>query len=180
MQKEHGRKEKDSGAETPKAKSAKARGKRSQDNAAGPTQKGDNVVHFTAPNWENYLTIPALAGYLERIASERGLEIEQRNFKRFALYRPVGRYKRDYVVITIAADGTVGPIAGAAEKALAAEHDGAQLFLVPKDNADEARRWVHDLQVVPVERFDDAVRFLCGLEPRTATLTSPVQPPPCG
>jgi Lon-like protease len=93
-----------------------------------------------------------------------------------------GDLTRGYFVAgtgTIAADGTVGPIGGAAEKALAAEHDGAQLFLVPKDNADDARRWVHDLQVVPVERFDDAVRYLCGLEPRTGTLASPVQPPPC-
>jgi hypothetical protein len=70
-------------------------------------QGSDNVVTFTAPSWEDYRTIPALAAYLERIASAHGLEIEQRNFKRFALYRPVGRYKRDYIVITIAADGTV-------------------------------------------------------------------------
>jgi Lon-like protease len=93
-----------------------------------------------------------------------------------------GDLTRGYFVAgtgTIAVDGTVGPIGGAAEKALAAEHDGAEVFLVPKDNADDARRWVHSLQIVPIERFEDAVHFLCSLEPKTATLASPVQPPPC-
>src|SRR5262245_38745085 len=105
MQKEQ---DKASGVKTPKAKSAQHnKEKKQQHNAAGPVEQDDNVVNFTAPNWENYLTIPPLAAYLDRIAAMRGLEIEQRNFKRFALYRPVGRYKRDYVVITIAADGTV-------------------------------------------------------------------------
>src|SRR5262245_49099088 len=105
MQKEQ---DKASGVKTPKAKSAQHnKEKKQQHNAAGPVEQDDNVVNFTAPNWENYLTIPPLAAYLNRIAAERCLEIEQRNFKRFALYRPVGRYKRDYIVITIAADGTV-------------------------------------------------------------------------
>jgi PDZ domain-containing protein len=93
-----------------------------------------------------------------------------------------GDLTRGYFVVgtgTIAADGTVGPVGGAAEKAVAAEHDGATLFLVPKDNADEARRWVKTLQVVPVERIDDAVKFLCGLPPRADTATSPIAPTPC-
>jgi Lon-like protease len=93
-----------------------------------------------------------------------------------------GDLTRGYFVAgtgTIAADGTVGPVGGAAEKALAAEHDGAQIFLAPKDNADEARRWVHGLQIVPVERLDDAVHFLCGLEPKATTVASPIQPTPC-
>ncbi len=80
---------------------------------------------------------------------------------------------------TISADGLVGPVGGAAEKALAAEHDGAQIFLVPKDNIDEARRWVRNLQIVPIDRFDDAVRYLCSLEPRPTTVASPIQPTPC-
>ena len=92
-----------------------------------------------------------------------------------------GDLTRGYFVAgtgTIAADGTVGPVGGAAEKALAAEHDGAQVFLVPKDNADEARRWVHTIQVVPVEHFEDGVRFLCSLQPLPSA-TSPVTPTPC-
>ncbi len=94
-----------------------------------------------------------------------------------------GDLTRGYFVAgtgTIGADGTVGPVGGAAEKAIAAEHDGAQVFLVPRDNFDEARRWVKGLQIVPVDRMDDAVRFLCGVEPRTQTLASPIAPTPCG
>jgi PDZ domain-containing protein len=93
-----------------------------------------------------------------------------------------GDLTRGYFVAgtgTIAADGSVGPIGGAAEKALAAEKDGAQLFLVPKDNVEDARKWVQNLQIVPVERFDDAVRYLCGLEPRSTNEASPIQPTPC-
>lgn len=93
-----------------------------------------------------------------------------------------GDLTRGYFVVgtgTIAADGTVGPVGGAAEKAIAAEHDGAAFFLVPEDNVDEARRWVKTLQVVPIERLDDAVKFLCGLEERPQTVTSPIAPTPC-
>jgi PDZ domain-containing protein len=93
-----------------------------------------------------------------------------------------GDLTRGYFVAgtgTIAADGTVGPVGGAAEKAVAAEHDGAAVFLVPRDNADEARRWVKALQVVPVERIDDAVKFLCGMQERPQTATSPILPKPC-
>jgi PDZ domain-containing protein len=92
-----------------------------------------------------------------------------------------GDLTRGYFVAgtgTLAADGTVGPVGGAAEKALAAEHDGAQVFLVPKDNVDEARRWVRTLQVVPIERFDDGVHYLCSLPP-LPTASSSALPTPC-
>jgi PDZ domain-containing protein len=90
-----------------------------------------------------------------------------------------GDLTRGYYVAgtgTIAADGSVSPIGGAGEKALAAERDGAQVFLVPKDNADEAQRWVHSMRIVPVERFEDAVRFLCSLDPLPSA--SSADPPP--
>jgi PDZ domain-containing protein len=92
-----------------------------------------------------------------------------------------GDLTRGYYVAgtgTIAQDGTVGAVGGAAEKALAAEQDGAQVFLVPTDDAEEAHRWVHNLQIVPVARFDDAVRALCALPP-TSNAASPDLPAPC-
>jgi PDZ domain-containing protein len=92
-----------------------------------------------------------------------------------------GDLTRGYFVAgtgTIAQDGTVGAVGGAAEKALAAEQDGAQIFLVPKDDASEAGRWVHNLQIVPVENFQDAVNALCALQP-LPTATSPDTPTPC-
>jgi PDZ domain-containing protein len=90
-----------------------------------------------------------------------------------------GDLTRGYYVAgtgTINQDGTVGPVGGAAEKAVAAEDDGASIFLVPKENFDDARRWVRNLQVVPVERLDDAVAFLCGLSPAPGVPTTPPQP----
>ncbi|MBV9545601.1 MAG: PDZ domain-containing protein [Chloroflexi bacterium] len=92
-----------------------------------------------------------------------------------------GDLTRGYFVAgtgTLAADGTVGPIGGAAEKALAAEQEGAQVFIVPKDNSEEAHRWVRSLEIVPVGTFDDAVHALCGLSP-LPTAASPDPPTPC-
>jgi len=93
-----------------------------------------------------------------------------------------GDLTRGYYVAgtgTIAQDGTVGPVGGAAEKALAAEQDGAQIFLVPADDAEEAHRWVHSIQIVPVSHFEDAVHALCALPPITDNLASPDPPTPC-
>jgi PDZ domain-containing protein len=92
-----------------------------------------------------------------------------------------GDLTRGYFVAgtgTIAQDGTVGAVGGAAEKALAAQQDGAQVFLVPKDDAEEARRWVRDLQVVPVERFEDAIQALCALSPLPSAASAEL-PTPC-
>ena len=92
-----------------------------------------------------------------------------------------GDLTRGYYVAgtgTIAADGTVGAVGGAAEKALAAEQDGAQVFLVPSDDADEAQRWVHNLQIVPIDRFEDGVRALCALPPM-GSAAGPEPPTPC-
>ncbi len=94
-----------------------------------------------------------------------------------------GDLTRGYYVAgtgTIAQDGTVGAVGGAAEKALAAEQDGAQIFLVPADDADEAHRWVHSIQIVPVSHLEDAVQALCALPPITDKLASPEPPAPCG
>jgi Lon-like protease len=93
-----------------------------------------------------------------------------------------GDLTRGYYVAgtgTIAIDGTVGAVGGAAEKALAAEEDGAQLFLVPRDDYQDARRWVTRIQITPIERFDDAIRALCALEP-LPTVATPEPPTPCG
>jgi PDZ domain-containing protein len=92
-----------------------------------------------------------------------------------------GDLTRGYYVAgtgTIAQDGTVGAVGGAAEKALAAEQAGAQIFLVPKDDAEDAHRWVHQLRIVPVERLQDAVAALCALSPLPGASSS-VVPTPC-
>jgi len=92
-----------------------------------------------------------------------------------------GDLTRGYYVAgtgTIAQDGTVGAVGGAAEKALAAEEAGAQIFLVPKDDAAEAYRWVHTIQIIPVATFDEAIHALCALPPGPNPASADV-PTPC-
>ncbi len=61
----------------------------------------------------------------------------------------------------IASDGTVGPIGGISFKLIAANEDGANTFLVPKDNCAEAVRTAPDgMRLVRVNTLDDAVNAL--------------------
>jgi PDZ domain-containing protein len=65
---------------------------------------------------------------------------------------------------TIEADGKVGPIGGIDSKVLTVAHQHVKYFLVPVDDADEARAHAPaDLQIVPVATLDDAVNFLLSI-----------------
>jgi PDZ domain-containing protein len=66
---------------------------------------------------------------------------------------------------TISVDGSVGPIGGAAEKVVAAERDGAEVFLVPREDFAEAQTRAGSIRLVAVDQLGDALRALCGLEP---------------
>ncbi len=57
-------------------------------------------------------------------------------------------------------DGTVSPIGGVKQKAIAARRAGADLFLVPDGNFEEARDAVDGLDVVAVSDFDEALSVL--------------------
>ncbi|MDP9071589.1 MAG: PDZ domain-containing protein [Actinomycetota bacterium] len=62
---------------------------------------------------------------------------------------------------TIDGRGRVGPVGGVAEKVAAAERADAVLFLVPRAEADLAKRAAGPrLRVVPVDTFDDALAAL--------------------
>jgi len=62
---------------------------------------------------------------------------------------------------TIAGDGTVGRVGGTGQKAAAVRAKGIKLFLVPRaDYADAQAHAGKDLQVVPVDNLDDALRVL--------------------
>lgn len=56
--------------------------------------------------------------------------------------------------------GRVGPVGGVRQKVAAARRAGAQVFLVPSSEADEARRAAGPMRVLPVSTLDDAVRAL--------------------
>jgi PDZ domain-containing protein len=61
---------------------------------------------------------------------------------------------------TISADGTVGPIGGIHQKVLAVRQSGAELFLVPRSEYDEAEKYAGPLRIEPVDNIDDALKVL--------------------
>jgi PDZ domain-containing protein len=60
----------------------------------------------------------------------------------------------------IGCDGSVQPIGGIEQKIAGAERRGADIFLTPKANAEAARTAADDVQIVPIETFDEAVTYL--------------------
>jgi PDZ domain-containing protein len=65
-------------------------------------------------------------------------------------------------------DGTVRPIGGAMQKAVGVRQAKADVFLVPAgENAEEARRSAGNVRVIPVESFQQALRALATLPPRS-------------
>jgi PDZ domain-containing protein len=63
-------------------------------------------------------------------------------------------------------DGSVGAVGGIKQKTIGARRAGADVFLVPGDNAREARRYAGGLRVIPVKSFRQALRALATLKPR--------------
>ena len=68
--------------------------------------------------------------------------------------------KRVAVTGEIFDDGTVGEIGGVGQKAVAARHRGAQLFIVPMGEVAEARSRAGSLPVVGVKTLADALKAL--------------------
>jgi PDZ domain-containing protein len=64
----------------------------------------------------------------------------------------------------IACDGGVGAIGGITQKVAGAEEEGAEIFLAPAANAEEAAEAAGDIEIVPVSNFQEALDYLEGLE----------------
>ncbi|HET8874478.1 MAG TPA: S16 family serine protease, partial [Gaiellaceae bacterium] len=62
-------------------------------------------------------------------------------------------------------DGSVRPVGGIKQKTIGARRAGMDFFLVPGDNAAEARRYADGLRIVPVDSFQQALRRLATLTP---------------
>jgi PDZ domain-containing protein len=74
---------------------------------------------------------------------------------------------------SISGDGTVGPIGGIRHKMSTAAEAGATVFLVPKENCDEARTVAQDtMTLIKAENLTQTVDAL-------QTLTAGGQPPTC-
>jgi PDZ domain-containing protein len=57
-------------------------------------------------------------------------------------------------------DGEVLPIGGVKQKAIGAREAGADIFLVPDANYEDARKAVDDLEIIPVSTLDEALSVL--------------------
>jgi Lon-like protease len=78
------------------------------------------------------------------------------------LGRDLDRGRRIAVTGELGLDGKVGAIGGVKQKTIGARDAGAQLLLVPDENAREASRYAEGLEVVAVSSFDEAMTRLRG------------------
>ena len=76
------------------------------------------------------------------------------------LGRDVDAGRRVAVTGTLDLDGRVSAIGGIKQKTIGAEEAGADVFVVPKANADEARKYAEDMEIVAVSSFDEALSKL--------------------
>ncbi len=78
-------------------------------------------------------------------------------------------------------DGTVGAIGGVKQKVIAAKRAGADVFLVPQDNLEEAEQYADGLRVVGVGSFDEALIALGVTDIGAARQAAPApEPTPAG
>lgn len=83
------------------------------------------------------------------------------------LGRDVDRGYRVAATGEIFLDGSVAKVGGVKQKTIGARRSGMDLFLVPGENAAEARRHAKGLRVIPVDSFQQALRALATLTPKT-------------
>ena len=84
------------------------------------------------------------------------------------LGRDVDRGHRIAATGEIELDGRVEPIGGVRQKTIGVKRAGVDIFLVPAgDNAREAARYADGLRIIPVRNFQQALRALATLRPRS-------------
>jgi PDZ domain-containing protein len=82
--------------------------------------------------------------------------------------RDVDRGNKVAATGVIAPDGEVGEIGGVQQKTIGARRAHADVFLVPAgDNYREALKYAHGLRIIPVKTFQQALRALATLPPKT-------------
>jgi PDZ domain-containing protein len=80
------------------------------------------------------------------------------------LGREVDKGRRIVVTGELSLDGAVEAIGGVKQKTIGAREAGADVFVVPEDNAPEAEKYADGLEIVPVSTFEEALGEL-GVEP---------------
>jgi PDZ domain-containing protein len=81
------------------------------------------------------------------------------------LGRDLDHGKRIAATGEIALDGSVLPVGGIKQKTIGARRSGADVFLVPGENAAEARKYADGLRIIPVDSFQQALHELATLAP---------------
>lgn len=81
---------------------------------------------------------------------------------------------------TIDLAGRVGPVGGVPQKTVAVRRAGAEVFLVPRDEFDEAKRFAGDMEVIPVDTLDDALAALASVGADTSNLAQSAPGRPAG
>lgn len=77
---------------------------------------------------------------------------------------------------TIELNGTVEPVGGVEQKAVAAREAGAALMIVPDGEAEAARPFAGRMKVVAVKTLDDALEALAGIGGNALALPPPAPP----
>jgi PDZ domain-containing protein len=72
----------------------------------------------------------------------------------------IARGRRIVATGELTLDGEVASVGGLKQKTIAARRAGADVFLVPRPNAEEARAEAGDLEIVPVSTFAEALSLL--------------------
>jgi PDZ domain-containing protein len=76
---------------------------------------------------------------------------------------------------TMSLDGSVGPVGGGAQKAIAVRDAGYEVFLVPSDELEEVREAVgDDVEVIAVDTLDDALKALEALGGNAGSLLAAI------
>lgn len=88
-----------------------------------------------------------------------GLALALAIYSKVAGWGPAGG-KKVVASGALASDGSVVPVGGIRQKAAAARALGADVFVVPSDNAEEARAAAPDLEVLGVTSFEEAIEAL--------------------
>lgn len=84
------------------------------------------------------------------------------------LGRDVDRGHRVAATGEIELDGRIEPIGGVRQKTIGVRRAGVNIFLVPAgDNAREAAKYGDGLRIIPVRNFQQALRALATLRPKT-------------
>ncbi len=73
---------------------------------------------------------------------------------------------------TIDLNEKVGRIGGVFQKVIAAEKAGAEYFLVPAENYEDAKRAARRIKIVPVRTLEEALDFLDTLRPSSSSIES--------